>query len=219
MARLRVSKVEQEALWHVCTDPVQMLDLLEPAFADEVISDRKIRLFVCACCRKVWHKLSAETRQNHVELAERYIDGRATRAEFDVADWDREKPKELAIATCCRWNFDPYGGMYYLLYEIQGAIRQDKLGVKEDAAQAALLRDIFRVRYPRPVTFDLAWKTSDVIRLAQAIYDERAFDGMPILADALEDAGCDNAEILRHCREPAEHVRGCWVVDLVLGKE
>ena len=57
------------------------------------------------------------------------------------------------------------------------------------------------------------------MRIAQAIYDKRAFDRMPILADALEDAGCDNADILAHCRGPNEHVRGCWVVDLILGKQ
>jgi hypothetical protein len=55
--------------------------------------------------------------------------------------------------------------------------------------------------------------------LAQSIYTDRAFDRMPILADALEDAGCDNADILNHCRQPGEHVRGCWAVDLILGKK
>ena len=55
--------------------------------------------------------------------------------------------------------------------------------------------------------------------MAQSIYDDRAFDRLPILADALEDAGCDKADILNHCRQPGEHVRGCWVVDLVLGKD
>ncbi len=64
----------------------------------------------------------------------------------------------------------------------------------------------------------LAWNDATVRNIAKAIYDEQAFDRMPILADALEDAGCDNADILRHCREPGEHVRGCWVVDLLLGK-
>lgn len=216
---LPVSKVEQAALWHVCTDPVQMLNLLEPAFADEVVSERKIRLFVCACCRRVWDQLSDETRQHHVELTERYVDGRATREEFGVADWGREKPKESAIAACCRWNFDPYGGLYYLLHEMQAAFRRDDRGAREAAAQAALLRDIFRVPYPRPVTFEVAWKTSDVVGLAQAIYDERAFDRLPILADALQDAGCEGADLLGHCRSSGPHVRGCWVVDLVLGRE
>src|SRR5581483_3643837 len=64
----------------------------------------------------------------------------------------------------------------------------------------------------------LTWNDSLVRRLAQAIYDERAFDRLPILADALEEAGCTNADILNHCRQPGEHVRGCWVVDLLLGK-
>jgi len=72
----------------------------------------------------------------------------------------------------------------------------------------------------RSVVFDPAWRTSDVTLLAQGIYAARAFDRMPILADALQDAGCDNADILNHCRGVgALHVRGCWVVDRVLGKE
>jgi hypothetical protein len=65
----------------------------------------------------------------------------------------------------------------------------------------------------------LTWNESTISRMAQGIYDDRAFDLLPILADALEDAGCDNADILNHCRQPGEHARGCWVVDLLLGKE
>ena len=64
----------------------------------------------------------------------------------------------------------------------------------------------------------LRWNDGTLVRIAQAIYDNRAFDRLPILADALEDAGCDNADILAHCRGPGPHVRGCWVVDLLLGK-
>ncbi len=70
----------------------------------------------------------------------------------------------------------------------------------------------------RPVTLEPAWLTSTVRSLAEGIYAERAFDRMPILADALEEAGCDNADLLAHCRGDGPHVRGCWVVDLVLGK-
>jgi hypothetical protein len=88
----------------------------------------------------------------------------------------------------------------------------------EGAVQAALVRCIFGNPF-RPVTFDPAWRTSDVLALAQGIYDERAFDRMPILADALQDAGCTNDDILTHCRDTnTPHARGCWVVDLVLGK-
>ena len=63
-----------------------------------------------------------------------------------------------------------------------------------------------------------AWNDATVVKLAQGIYDDRAFERLPVLADALEDAGCDNADILAHCRGPGPHVRGCWVVDLLLGK-
>jgi hypothetical protein len=79
------------------------------------------------------------------------------------------------------------------------------------AVQRTILNDIFGPLPFRPVTLNAAWRTSNVTVLAQSIYDDRAFDRLPILADALEDAGCDNADILNHCREPGEHVRGCWV--------
>src|SRR5262249_29170018 len=82
---------EEKAEWFACADPVRMVGLLEPAFADEVLSDRKIRLFVCACCRRLWHRFSAETRRNHVELAERYVDGQASREEFDKVEWGEAK--------------------------------------------------------------------------------------------------------------------------------
>jgi hypothetical protein len=81
-----------------------------------------------------------------------------------------------------------------------------------------LIRDIFANPF-LPVTFDPRWRTSDAVGLARAIYDERAFDRLPILADALMDAGCDDEQVLAHCRSAGPHVRGCWVVDLVLGKE
>ncbi len=72
----------------------------------------------------------------------------------------------------------------------------------------------------RPVAFDPDWRTSTVMQLARGIYDQRTFDQLPILADALQDAGCDADAILDHFRDPtATHVRGCWALDLVLGKE
>jgi hypothetical protein len=84
-------------------------------------------------------------------------------------------------------------------------------------AQSGLFRDIFGNPF-RPITLDPIWLTSTVVALASGIYAERAFDRMPILADALQDAGCDNEDILSHCRQPGGHWRGCWVVDLLLGK-
>ena len=87
-------------------------------------------------------------------------------------------------------------------------------------AEARIFRDIFGV-YFHPVQLDpswLAWNNGAIRKMAQVIYDARAFDRLPLLADALEDAGCTDAAVLSHCREPGEHVRGCWVVDLLLGK-
>ncbi len=87
----------------------------------------------------------------------------------------------------------------------------------EVAAQADLLRDIFGNPF-RSAEFKLEWLTSDVLALARGIYNESAFDRMPILADALQDAGCDDLDLLDHCREPGNHVRGCWVIDRLLGR-
>ena len=69
------------------------------------------------------------------------------------------------------------------------------------------------------IPIDPSWLTSTVIALAQQIYEARDFSAMPILADALQDSGCDNPQILEHCRGPGPHTRGCWVVDALLGKQ
>jgi hypothetical protein len=87
------------------------------------------------------------------------------------------------------------------------------------AALQTLVNDIFGNPF-RPVSFSPEWRTSTAVALARQMYDSRDFSAMPILADALQDAGCDNDDVLNHCRDPKQaHVRGCWVVDLVLGKE
>ncbi|WP_238603035.1 hypothetical protein [Fimbriiglobus ruber] len=86
----------------------------------------------------------------------------------------------------------------------------------ERQAQSSLIRDIFPFH---PITLSPSYLTPTVLSLAHGIYEDRAFDRMPILADALQDAGCDNEDILTHCRGPGPHVRGCWVIDLVLNKQ
>jgi hypothetical protein len=87
----------------------------------------------------------------------------------------------------------------------------------ERVVHVGLLRDIFGNPF-RPVTADPAWLTSTVVALTRQMYDSGDFSAMPILADALQDAGCENADILGHCRGDGPHARGCWVVDLILGK-
>jgi len=88
----------------------------------------------------------------------------------------------------------------------------------EVIAQCNVVRDLFGNPF-RPISADATWLSATVRSVATAIYDERAFDRLPILADALEDAGCENVDILNHCRQPAVHARGCWVVDTLLGKD
>jgi hypothetical protein len=88
----------------------------------------------------------------------------------------------------------------------------------ERAIQVTLLRDIFNNPF-RPIGVNPACVTQAVLELTRTIYHDRAFDRLRILAHALEEAGCDNADILSHCRGPGEHVRGCWVVDLLTGRE
>jgi hypothetical protein len=96
--------------------------------------------------------------------------------------------------------------------------KREDARVSEQKMQSNLLRDIFGNPF-RPVTLDPRWLSSTVLDLAHTLYDEPVFDRMPILADALMDAGCDSEEIINHCRGTGPHARGCWVVDLILRKE
>ena len=102
-----------------------------------------------------------------------------------------------------------------------GSLRDQKYST-QSGSSLQLLRCIIHNPLPDPsptLSIDLlSWNSGKIFNLAQGIYDERAFEHLPILADALEEAGCTNADILNHCRQPGEHVRGCWVVDLLLGK-
>ena len=167
-----------------------------------------------------------------IKAAEQFADDALERAELshlqEAAEnlgYPRERttdpvfstpPFRLARAASLLPRYDD-GWLYY--DHMREVIRETTSDGRLDSelAHAELLRDIFGNPF-RPLTFDPAWLTSDVLALAHGIYEERAFDRVPILADALQDAGCDNTDILSHCRSEGAHVRGCWVVDLVLGK-
>jgi hypothetical protein len=99
-----------------------------------------------------------------------------------------------------------------------GMPRTEEGNTAREAVEASLLRNLLGNPF-RPVAFDPGWRTDTAVSLARRVYESRDFSLMPILADALQDAGCESADVLRHCREPGTHVRGCWVVDGVLGKE
>jgi hypothetical protein len=186
-------------------------------------SRRKLRLFACACCRALDALMARPASRRAVETAERFADGRASREklsaaqkaatiEVDAARARHEtKPFVLASsASACAYASDWSAANWCSLSVRNGGLRYPE--------QVALLRDIFGNPF-RPVSFTPPGRRADAVRIARAIYQSRAFQEMPILADALEDAGCDSADMLAHCRGPGPHVRGCWVVDLVLEKE
>jgi hypothetical protein len=163
-----------------------------------------------------------------VEFAEGYADGIGAKKRLKklVTENDRQysryggKPGEdLAVAhaaMAARSTCKPEGDLTAYDYRSVGWALGGS-STSDYPAQAALLRDIFGNPF-RPAALDPAWRTGTVLALARGIYEDRAFDRMPILADALQDAGCTDEDVLGHCRGPGPHVRGCWVVDLVLGK-
>jgi hypothetical protein len=233
-----------EAEWLKCDKPELML---EPW--PWPVSERKMRLFACACCRQIWPYLTAPESRRAVELSEAYADGliedteraaahqaatvvaRRERASAPVAaEWASSQripqfrlgqaTADSASGTAYHAAEAAYSGAYYAAGTADRAAFDAGTQTKELelAAQAHLLRDIFGNPY-RPVVLDPPWHTSTVLALAEGIYSDRAFDRLPILADALQDAGCDHSDILDHCRGPGPHVRGCWVVDLILGKD
>ena len=211
---------EQE--WQGKHAPLKML-----AHVQNDASKRKLRLFACACCRAVWDRLPSDECRAGIEVAEQYADGlvseevrSATQRVVDgrPKEYDRS---ELLLAVAASWALvKPQPWELKFAAEVcssntRTATRQTRLL----RAHANILRCLFGNPF-RPVTFDPAWRTSDVMLLARQMYDSRDFGAMPILADALQDAGCENEDILSHCRDASlTHVRGCWVVDLVLGKE
>jgi hypothetical protein len=209
-----------EGEWLACTNPQPMLDYLR----DE-IGDRKLRLFICACVRRVWRQLENEISQRAVEIAEHYADGGATteelRAAFfaalDAADLEILEPTVFNSRSAAMIAATPHPNIGDAESAGWYTARAEPLHCSS-GQRARLLRDLIPSPF-RSVTIDPRWLSPNVVALAGKIYDDRTFDHLPILADALEEAGCSNSDILNHCRQSGEHVPGCWVVDLILGKE
>jgi hypothetical protein len=219
-----------EAEWQTCNDLAAMLEFLRGK-----ASERKLRLFACACCRRIWHFLSDKRSQLAVEVGEKCADGKTTdeeqfnayeaacAAKYDAWCVAYENGDFPAVAASYVLGHDPSAALVASTTVLVG---DDPRGrkPKEMAFQGNLLRDIFGNPF-RPVAIDPACRAA-VTNLATAAYEERHLpaghldpDRQAVLADALEDAGCTDADILGHLRDPGPHVRGCWVLDLLLGKE
>ena len=179
-------------------------------------SERKLRLAGCAYCRGVWPLLGKASRRVVVlgeELADRPVD-----EERVMPSCGRRFNRDNVFYTSGVNDTSRHDIAYRVAINDGWYTVQWTMGNWANYRVAnTFIRDIFGNPF-RPVAFDPAWLTSTAVALAEGIYADRAFDRLPILADALQDAGCDDADILDHCRGDGPHVRGCWVVDLVLGE-
>jgi hypothetical protein len=163
------------------------------------VSLRRRRLFAVACCFAAWDFVSNEARRK-VEATLRAADG-------------LETPEDRPMVAMCG---APEHWPEWVLGRVESS-RAEKDRVR--AALLALVREVFGNPF-RPVLFEAGWRSDTAVSLSRGMYESGDFSAMPILGDALQDAGCDDPEVLEHCRDPeGVHVRGCWVVDLVLGKE
>jgi hypothetical protein len=227
-----------EAEWQGGGDPSALLD-----YAAGKLSDRKLRLFACACARRHWDQLHHDRRpQTAVEVAERFADGLATAAELEAA----REAAEVAALDAPFFSAPAYqaaqaaaddsasqaargvlnachqmavrAGAYEGVPGMDEQQAQKEAAAWEDRAQCAALRDVAGNLF-RPVTLDPAWLARGggaALLLARLIYDNNQFADLPFLGDALLDAGCADEALLAHCRAPGAHRRGCWAVDLLL---
>jgi hypothetical protein len=232
-----------EAEWWACQQPELMLYFLRDSGK---ASDRKLRLFAVACCRHLLRRVAVDPRDiRAVDAAERYADGESTPAELDAVStyiWgppsaprtaafacrdaaSREAATVMADATAgnAAWAAGEHAASLLGVSMDDPAVATARTA--EEAIQAALLRDIlgpwpFRPKPAIPAAV-LAWNDGCIVKLAASIYEERDFsqERMGVLADALEEAGATDEDILGHCRQHgAVHVRGCWLLDLLLAR-
>jgi hypothetical protein len=204
-----------EAEWLASDDPQRLW-----GFVSEGANDRRWRLLAVALCRCAWPLLLDGRSRAAVEVAERYADGEASEDErvaaclaangADITGVDSPAAQAAVHAAMMSHHL-------YISCEAAHEALSRADGADASGLLAGVVRDIFGNPF-RPVTADPAWLTPTVVSLAEGIYAERAFDRLTILADALQDAGCEDADILAHCRSGGPHVRGCWVVDLLTGR-
>jgi hypothetical protein len=218
-----------EAKWLGSADPSVLTRYLAEQAASTKTrrSQRKERLFGCACVRRIWSMLTDERSRAVVEVAERYADGLVKRTELTVARRQAIKGYEairLAQASARQAGFTAAVAAASTVSAYLVALNASRAaGAGERPAQADLARCVFGNPF-RPVCVNPAWLTPTVVSLAAACYDERQLPSgeleshrLGILADALEEQGA--VDLVAHLRSPCPHVRGCWAIDLILGKQ
>lgn len=193
---------------------------------------RKLRLYACGCCRQIWEFLTDPRSVAAVEVAERYADNLASEADLDTAgeaasdacdEIEARNPNSIEFAAA---------NAAHLSIQAPSDVSQPVAWVMthaygyNDYAEALntnlrtltdLFRDVFENPY-RPSRPQNSWWTPEVKHLASTIYEQQAWSRMPELANALENAACQDREILNHCREEKTHTKGCWLLDIILEK-
>ncbi len=223
-----------EAEWLVSDDPDEMYVAVERG-----ASARKMRLFGVACCRRVWNLMTDPEHRAAVEASEKFADGLIDEAALDgafvpVGETVRESSTEwtvhrwMASAVQHVWGSDAAGWAASFAARgraascgPEGCPEWDAANRAEESAQCHLLRDIFGNGF-LPFRFNPGWLSGDgraATDLAGEVYATQDFGRLPELGDALERAGCAARDAIEHCRSPGPHVRGCWVVDALLGRE
>jgi hypothetical protein len=216
-----------EAEWEACLDPLEMLPQLLEA------GERKLRLLTCAYLRRVWHLLPEGPSRDAVEVGEAWADGRATRqgldAAFDAAVDSGVGPAGgpapgQAAAEAAQGAVSAFPDYGAALRAAAGLAARQGRGDEGRADLARLLRCVLGPLPFRGVPREPSWLTPEVLTLAQAAYAERLLPSghldparLLVLADALEEVGA-GGDLLGHLRAPGPHARGCWAVDLVLGR-
>ncbi len=226
--------------WLNGTNPHTML-----AGMPEALSPRQHRLFLCACCRRLWHWVENTEAARAVEVAELFADDFSTKEELahamngarrtartHFAKWQSTQDyrdyivhmhaNACFVAAHAHLGNDNFFAQTYAYEQCRSAVWGQNgwhtYSEQESARQAGMLREIVGNPF-RAVTFNSAWRTETAVSLARQMYELREFSAAPILADALQDADCDNEELLAHLRDGTQtHLRGCWAIDLVLGK-
>ncbi len=187
------------------------------AFMRGRVSGRKLRLWACACCRRIWNSLPAQLRHT-VFVAECFADGsvpRSALAESDRVSSAVEADRQAILAA--KRAVAPLASMAALAYR-HAALLAPSGCAAETALQVALLRDIVGPTLFHKVEVDPAWQAPAIIALLREIVRDGTFGRLPEIAPLLKAHSCANSEILDHCSLAEGHVRGCWVVDLLLGK-